>query len=162
MKKSELRDLYEMNKDASMISLTMKKFGVVNETIISSDVADKINYILGSYDGNLRLKSCKEISIERVEFMNAEHIGTMSFGNAIDMCINGHKISRKGWNGKDQFVYFVPSNEYEALTKAAKSIAVDGMVRYNPYFALKTVSGNISTWVASVTDTLATDWYIVE
>lgn len=34
----------------------------------------------------------------------------------------------------------------------------DGMVQYNPYLAIKTVTGAVSTWVPSINDCLAEYW----
>lgn len=87
----------------------------------------------------------------------------MGFGYAIDQLIAGKKVAREGWNGKGMYVYYVPGNKYDALTEAAKEIAgEDGKVQYEPYFAIKNVKGTISTWVPSINDCLAKDWYVVE
>jgi hypothetical protein len=60
------------------------------------------------------------------------------------------------------FVYYVPANKYKSITKIGDSIAdKQGMVEYEPYFAIKNVKGTVSTWVPSVNDCLADDWYIV-
>lgn len=161
MTKDYLLSLYEKNKDAGMIALSIRMPGGEVETIINPNVAEKIKYVTGAYDDDLRNKNCTEIRIERVEFFNKPDCGTTSFGNAIDMMVAGKKLSRLGWNGKGQFVYYVPEADYDAVTNAAKEIAKDGKVHYNAYFALKTVNGNISTWIPSITDCMATDWYTV-
>ena len=83
------------------------------------------------------------------------------FGYALDMLKWGKKVARKGWNGKGMFVYYVPKNSYPARTEIAKKEFGD-MVKYNPYFAIKNVNGTVSTWVPSVNDCLAEDWYEVE
>ena len=87
----------------------------------------------------------------------------MDFGEAIKQLKLGKKLARKGWNGKGMFIYYVPSAKYKAMTDVAKSIADEnGMVQYNPYMAIKNVDGTISTWVASINDTLSEDWIVVE
>jgi len=89
-------------------------------------------------------------------------ITTFGFGEAINRLKACKKVARRGWNGPNQFVYYVPANRYYAQTEAAKSIAnEDGTVPYNHYMALRTTQGTISTWVPSVTDCLADDWYEV-
>jgi hypothetical protein len=86
----------------------------------------------------------------------------MNFGKALDMMKEGVKVARKGWNGKGQFVYYVPEGRYAAITDAAKSIAAeDGKVTYRPYLALKTVQGDVATWAPSISDLLAEDWEVV-
>ncbi|MBB5448423.1 MULTISPECIES: DUF2829 domain-containing protein [unclassified Paraburkholderia] len=87
----------------------------------------------------------------------------LSFGLAIEAMKKGERVARAGWNGAGQFVYLVPPASYPAQTGAAKAFFGDGaMVPYNAYFALKTVSDTVSTWVPSVTDCLADDWQIIE
>ena len=86
-----------------------------------------------------------------------------TFGKAIEWLKQGKKVARKGWNGKGQYVYYVPAAKYKWQTENAREIAdKDGMVAYREYMALKTVQGDIATWVPSVSDVLAEDWVIVE
>ncbi len=87
----------------------------------------------------------------------------MDFGKAIQLLKDGKKLQREGWNGKGLFVYYVPANKYEAITKIASSIAdEENKVQYEPYFAIKNAKGTISTWVPSINDCLAEDWKIVD
>ena len=86
-----------------------------------------------------------------------------TFGKAIEWLKQGKKVARKGWTGKGQYVYYVPAAKYKWQTENAREIAdKDGMVAYREYMALKTVQGDIATWVPSVSDVLAEDWVIVE
>lgn len=85
------------------------------------------------------------------------------FSDALLMLKRGKKMARVGWNGAGMFVYLVPAGAYKPCTEAAESLAnEDGLVEYNPYIAIKTVSGKVSTWVPSVNDCLAEDWVKVE
>ena len=87
----------------------------------------------------------------------------MNFGLAIEAAKKGAKITRRGWNGKGMFLYYVPEGRYPARTDAAKSIATaDGKVDYGAYIAMKTAQGNVVPWLASQTDILADDWEVVE
>ena len=87
----------------------------------------------------------------------------MNFGLAIEAAKKGAKITRRGWNGKGMFLYYVPEGRYPARTDAAKSIATeDGKVDYGAYIAMKTAQGNVVPWLASQTDILADDWAVVE
>ena len=86
----------------------------------------------------------------------------MSFGPAIEAMKKGKKVSRRGWNGKGMFLYYVPEGRYPARTDAAKSIAEeDGKVDYGAYIAMKTAQGNVVPWLASQADMLADDWEVV-
>ena len=87
----------------------------------------------------------------------------MNFGLAIEAAKKGAKITRRGWNGKGMYLYYVPEGRYPARTDAAKSIAAeDGKVDYGAYIAMKTAQGNVVPWLASQTDMLADDWEVVE
>lgn len=87
---------------------------------------------------------------------------SLNFGGALTALKLGKKVARAGWNGKGMFVYLVPAGAYAPCTEVAKSLVNDeGLVEYNPYFAIKTVSGTVSTWVPSVNDCLAEDWHVV-
>ena len=82
------------------------------------------------------------------------------FGVALTHLKQGSRIVRKGWNGKGMFVYLVPAASYPVQTGAAKAYFGEGsMVPYNAYMAIKNVDGTVSTWVPSVNDCLAEDWY---
>lgn len=85
------------------------------------------------------------------------------FGWAIRQLKEGNKVQRKGWNGKGQFVYYVPADRYIAKTDIAKSImAEDGKVDYRAYLALRTAQGDVATWVPSISDCLSDDWQIAK
>lgn len=84
----------------------------------------------------------------------------MNFGEALEAVKEGKRIARKGWNGKGMYVYYIPANSYKAITEVAREEFGD-MVPYNPYFAIKNINNTVSTWVPSVNDCLAEDWYIV-
>lgn len=89
----------------------------------------------------------------------------MKFGEALEHIKQGGKVSRKGWNGKGIFVYYVPPAKYPAnrneLSTMANYADDQGLVQYNAYMAIKNVDGTVSTWVPSVNDCLAEDWELV-
>lgn len=70
----------------------------------------------------------------------------MNFGEALLKLKNGQKVAREGWNGKGMSIVFVPERE-------------ENGIKYNPFFQIKNVNGSVSTWVPSINDCLATDWY---
>lgn len=85
------------------------------------------------------------------------------FGEAVNLLKRGYKVARKNWNGKGMFVYYVPPGTYAPCTRIAQQLVnKDGLVGYRDYIALKTVDGLVVPWVASQTDILAEDWYIVK
>jgi hypothetical protein len=88
-------------------------------------------------------------------------ISNMTFGLAVEAVKKGMKIARKGWNGKGMYVYYVPGGDYKTQTEVAKK-EFGETAHYNPYLAIKTVTGAISTWVPSINDTLAEDWEVLK
>lgn len=86
----------------------------------------------------------------------------MNFGQMLEAIKQGKKARRKGWNGKGMFVYYIAGGDYKVQMDSIKDFADEnGCVHYEPYLALKNVIGNINTWIPSISDILAVDWYEV-
>ena len=87
----------------------------------------------------------------------------LTFGHALEAMKAGHRVTRTGWNGKGQFVYYVPAASYPVQTGAAKAHFGEGtLVPYRAYLALKTTSGDVATWTPSCSDVLAEDWIVLK
>ena len=91
----------------------------------------------------------------------------MNFVEASKAVKEGKKISRESWNGKDMFVcyipYYVPTSNFKSYTEVSNSIVYeDNLIHYNPCVVIKNNIGSVSTWVPSVNDCLAEDWFVVE
>lgn len=71
----------------------------------------------------------------------------MTIGNAIFQIREGYKVSRRGWNGPGQFLELQVPDEHSKMTL--------------PYIFINTVKGDRVPWLASQTDILADDWYVV-
>ncbi len=85
-----------------------------------------------------------------------------TFGEATKLLEEGNAVRRKGWNGKNQFIYYVPASRYKAMTDIAKKIMdKDGYVNYAAYLAIKTEKGVVAIWTPVLADILADDWEIV-
>lgn len=69
----------------------------------------------------------------------------LTFGVAIAAMKDGMRVSRVGWNGPGQFVYIRFSED-------------DG---HGNYIEISPVNGVRVPWLASQTDMLAEDWYVV-
>lgn len=83
------------------------------------------------------------------------------FGTAKDFLKQGMKLAREGWNGKGMFVIYVAS-EIVDLTKQQEQIFGVSNIILNEHFLIKNANNTISTWVPSINDCLAEDWYIVD
>ena len=92
-------------------------------------------------------------------YINVIHCVYMKFGNALDELLKGSKLTRQNWNGKNQFIYYVPQGSYKPITE--QLVNEQGLVDYAPYIALKTVQGQVVPWTPSVSDVLAEDWMVV-
>lgn len=110
-------------------------------------------------------------------------LDALSFGHAILAAEAGHKIARKGWNGKGMFVVMMEGLElppHSAMDthkkvndRTSKFIGPDTALSSKPYFAMYTgatrepYAKNATAqwqpgWLASQADMLANDWTIVE
>lgn len=70
----------------------------------------------------------------------------MNIGQAIDAMRQGLKVTRKGWNGKGQYIALQLPDENSKMRK--------------PYVYISPVDGEFVPWFASQTDLLADDWQI--
>jgi hypothetical protein len=78
----------------------------------------------------------------------------LNFGLAIEALKHGHKVSRKGWNGKGQWLLMIPKSHWET-TRGLELL--DG----RPWIGIKTVDDQFMPWVASQSDMLSEDWETV-
>ena len=85
----------------------------------------------------------------------------MNFGEAVNNVKNGHKIAREGWNGKGMFVVYVPEENIDLTEQQEKMFGASNII-LNEHFLIKNVNNTLSTWVPSINDCLAEDWYVIE
>ena len=85
----------------------------------------------------------------------------LCFGVALEAAKNGARIAREGWNGKNQYVFLAKGLEFN--TEADLSAYEEHGVYVHDALAIKTAADQIQIgWLASQSDMLACDWYIVE
>jgi len=85
----------------------------------------------------------------------------MNFGLAIEAVKKGLRVARAGWNGKDMYVFLVESVEF--TTMADMSEFGDQDVEVSDLLVLRTAQKTLQPgWLATQSDILADDWYIVE
>jgi hypothetical protein len=74
----------------------------------------------------------------------------------------GNKIARTGWNGKDMFIFLVPGSTFKVDRPPLLGIYKEGTeVNYLPHIDMKTADNKIVPWLASQTDILAEDYFVV-
>ena len=91
---------------------------------------------------------------------------TMSFGEALRKARRGYLIARTGWNGKGMAVAYCPGYpdgiSANSNMAAAWHIPIGEEVKIRPYLQMLCADGSYQVWLASQSDILAEDWYIVE
>ena len=90
---------------------------------------------------------------------------TADFAYAIRFLKNGNKLTREGWNGKNMWLVMqagypdgIPIN---ANTANATRLPEGTVCKFRPYIMMFTAQGDFVPWVASQSDLLAEDWYVV-
>ena len=92
----------------------------------------------------------------------------LNFGDAIKALKEGRKVARKGWNGKNMWLWLKPATTIKA--EWCKDPMLKEIVDSNGGEAealgticMKTADNKILTgWSASQTDMLCEDWMVVE
>lgn len=84
----------------------------------------------------------------------------MGFGEALAALKAGKKVSRHGWNGKGQYIELATGIGYVNLS--GRVINADHMDMGNKAIAFVGTRGVQVGWLASQSDLLAEDWYVVE
>ncbi|MFD4858485.1 DUF2829 domain-containing protein [Streptomyces atratus] len=89
----------------------------------------------------------------------------MDFGEALSLLKQGRRVTRAGWNGNGMFVVLqrgypegIPINKN---TAEATGILEGTILRFQPYLMMSTVDGSFVPWVASQTDILTNDWFLL-
>ena len=71
----------------------------------------------------------------------------MNFEIALIALKNGERVTREGWNGKNQYIELQNVDECSKMTL--------------PYVYIRTVQGDFVPWICSQTDLLSEDWTVV-
>lgn len=80
----------------------------------------------------------------------------MVFGEAIEIIKKGGKVSRAGWNGKEQYIELATCVSYKTID--GKIVNVNHEQLGNNAIAFVGTSGVQLGWLASQADILANDW----
>ena len=74
--------------------------------------------------------------------------GPFDVGMALKHLQNGNQVSRQGWNGPGQYISRNDPHDHSRMSL--------------PYLYIATVTGDKVPWLASQTDLLAKDWFLVK
>jgi len=87
----------------------------------------------------------------------------LTFSEALDYIKQGKRVARRGWNGRNMFIFLVPGSTFKVNRPPLLGIYEEGTeVSYHAHIDMKTAQGDIVPWLASQTDLLAEDWEVVE
>lgn len=84
--------------------------------------------------------------IEVLIITKVNEMNSFTFSEALYQLKNGFKLTRSGWNGKDQWIALQVPDEHSKMSL--------------PYIYISTVDKNLVPWLASQTDIMANDWMI--
>lgn len=84
----------------------------------------------------------------------------MTIGQAISALEDGKRCARKSWNGKNQYIELVYNASY--IDADGKLVNAKHDTSGNKVIAFVGTSGVQLGWLASQSDLLSKDWYIVE
>ncbi|MEG1298299.1 MAG: DUF2829 domain-containing protein [Anaerovoracaceae bacterium] len=84
----------------------------------------------------------------------------MDFGKAIQALKEGKRVSRAGWNGRNQHVEL--ANDISYRMPGGEIMNIEHCAIGNKAIAFVGTSGVQMGWLASQADMLADDWGIVE
>jgi len=93
---------------------------------------------------------------------------SMNFGAAVELLKRGARVARRGWNGRDMWLAYspgsaaLPAEKFWAPHNREFATANGGHADVLPCITMKTADGKILMgWLASQTDMLANDWFVV-
>lgn len=82
----------------------------------------------------------------------------MTFGEAIAKLKQGYRVSRSGWNGKNQYIELASNISY--VNPDGEVVNADHSAIGNQAVAFVGTSGVQLGWLASQADMLADDWEV--
>lgn len=93
----------------------------------------------------------------------------MTFGLALEALKRGHKVARKGWNGKGMWLVLVPGRtnvKVQEGTPYGNVLSPSTAIEILPHIDMWTTNSEgrramLPGWLASQTDMLSSDWEVV-
>jgi hypothetical protein len=89
----------------------------------------------------------------------------MDFQYALTALKEGKRVSRGGWNGKDMWIClqngYPEGIEINKNTAEATGFKEGTVHKFRAYLMMFTAQGDFVPWVASQTDLLAEDWFML-
>jgi hypothetical protein len=147
------------------------------ETPLNKDASNEgylVEYLDGGEPNDSRHQGYISWSPKDVFDKAYRPIENLTFGQALEAVKVGKRIARKGWNGKNMFLWMLPAGEVpkSAIHDPALRAVIDEHIEGDFFTALPTMRmwtrnaegrwGVLTGWLASQTDMFSDDWMIVE
>lgn len=84
----------------------------------------------------------------------------LSYGKALDLLANNQRIQRDGWVSKDAYLFIVKGEAVEQAICDCYGDCGNNPLPVLDAIYMKTKDNKLVPWVASHSDSLATDWKI--
>lgn len=91
-------------------------------------------------------------------FQPTSNPANLPFSDALIYLKRGKRLARAGWNGKGQCVYLI--NETTSVEFEDSYDGFNLQATIQPYFVI-IFGTTANTWVPSVSDILANDWFVI-
>ena len=89
------------------------------------------------------------------------HASGLNFGQALEEVKRGSKIAREGWNGKGQYVFLAHAVDFDTDAEIPELTDDDSLIIAD-FLVIRTTANVLQPgWLASQSDMLAEDWYVV-
>lgn len=87
----------------------------------------------------------------------------LDFGEAIKLLKQGKKVARKGWNGQNAWLVYMPPFVVEEPNERTRAHGITESFRCGGYIVMWTAQGVWQPgYLASQADMLAEDWMLVD
>lgn len=143
--------------EAEGIVLMLHMPGGDVDVVQSSNLEAKAKYIDIAFDDDLVCIENPCIFVEN--FGIAYQDSLKDFGAALMNLKEGKRVARIGWNGKNQYIQLATGISYK--TASGEIVNCEHEAIGNKAIAFVGTSGVQMGWLASQSDMLADDWYVV-
>lgn len=148
------KDLRKMSEIQTEISLRLH-----TSRAVDFELVQKYNELC--YKHFAKMQDGEEFHKDEPEEKPVEKTARFDFGEAIRRLKQGEKLTRDGWNGKNQFIALGMHIRFDVGDRAPGEWAVHGDIGSKAVIFFGTRGTQVG-WLASQADMLAEDWHVVE
>lgn len=135
-----------------------------------SDEGFLVEYLDGGQSNHLDHSGYISWSPKAVFEKAYRRIDGLTFGSAVEALKAGKRVARKGWNGKNMFLFLLPAGTVptKAIHDPALREVIESEVGGETFEALGSIrmftadKKILTGWLASQTDILSEDWQIID